>query len=105
MSISDLFPSAAEGGYGDVQLVFLLCVYGYILYKGSNYIAEGSELLTLVMSPGLVGGLVLPVMGAVPDGAIVLFSGLGPDAQENLNVGVGTLAVSCTCKLCVFGVS
>lgn len=31
---------------------------------------------------------------AVPDGAIVLFSGLGPDAQKQLSVGVGTLAGS-----------
>jgi hypothetical protein len=37
---------------------------------------------------------VLPVMGAVPDGAIVIFSGLGPDAQNQLAVGVGTLAGS-----------
>ena len=72
----------------------------------------------LVLNPGLIGGLVLPVMGggciigpsedtlastsldlnnllaAVPDGAIVLFSGLGADAQEQLNVGIGTLAGS-----------
>lgn len=31
---------------------------------------------------------------AVPDGAIVLFSGLGPGAQEQLSVGVGALAGS-----------
>ena len=30
----------------------------------------------------------------MPDGAIVLFSGLGPDAQKQLAVGVGTLAGS-----------
>jgi Ca2+/Na+ antiporter len=76
------------------QLFFLLAIYGYILFKASKYIADGSELLTLVLNPGLVGGLVLPVMGAVPDGAIVLFSGLGPNAQAQLNVGVGTLAGS-----------
>jgi hypothetical protein len=69
-------------------------VYGYILFKASKCIADGSELLTMVMNPGLVGGLVLPVMGAVPDGAIVLFSGLGPNAQAQLAVGVGTLAGS-----------
>jgi Ca2+/Na+ antiporter len=57
-------------------------------------IANGSELLMLVLNPGLVGGLILPVMGAVPDGAIVLFSGLGPDAQQQLKIGVGTLAGS-----------
>lgn len=45
---------------------------------------------------GLVGGLVLPLLGAVPDGAIMLFSGLGDveKAQETLSVGVGALAGS-----------
>lgn len=45
---------------------------------------------------GLVGGVVLPLLGAVPDGAIMLFSGLGDieTAQETLSVGVGALAGS-----------
>jgi Ca2+/Na+ antiporter len=45
---------------------------------------------------GLVGGVVLPLLGAVPDGAIMLFSGIGPieTAQETLSVGVGALAGS-----------
>jgi len=43
---------------------------------------------------GLVGSVVLPVLGAVPDGAIMLFSGLGADAQNQLSVGVGALAGS-----------
>ena len=33
-------------------------------------------------------------LSAVPDGAIMLFSGLGPDAQNQLSVGVGALAGS-----------
>ena len=63
----------------------------------SNLISEGSDLLLLVPSlAGLVGGLVLPLLGAVPDGAIMLFSGLGDveEAQETLSVGVGALAGS-----------
>jgi Ca2+/Na+ antiporter len=67
------------------------------LYYASNLISEGSELLLLVPSmAGLVGGVVLPLLGAVPDGAIILFSGLGSleDAQETLSVGVGALAGS-----------
>ena len=38
----------------------------------------------------------LPLLGAVPDGAIMLFSGLGDveEAQETLSVGVGALAGS-----------
>lgn len=58
-------------------------------------ISDGSELLLLVPSlAGVVGSVVLPVLGAVPDGAIVLFSGMGDDAQSELSVGVGALAGS-----------
>lgn len=58
-------------------------------------ISDGSELLLLVPAvAGIVGSVVLPVLGAVPDGAIVLFSGMGDDAQEELSVGVGALAGS-----------
>ena len=42
----------------------------------------------------IVGSVVLPVLGAVPDGMMVLFSGLGPGAQDQVAVGVGTLAGS-----------
>lgn len=68
-----------------------------MLYEASNLISEGSDLLLLVPSlAGLVGGVVLPLLGAVPDGAIMLFSGLGDieGAQEDLAVGVGALAGS-----------
>jgi Ca2+/Na+ antiporter len=67
------------------------------LYFASNLISEGSDLLLLVPSmAGLVGGVVLPLLGAVPDGAIMLFSGIGDieTAQETLSVGVGALAGS-----------
>ena len=33
------------------------------------------------------GPIVLPVLGAVPDAAIVFFSGIGPGAQAQLSVG------------------
>ena len=45
-------------------------------------------LADLASLEGIVGSIILPVLGAVPDGAIVLFSGLGPDAQEQLNIGI-----------------
>ena len=59
---------------------------------------------------GIVGSVVLPILGAVPDGAIMLFSGLGPDAQEQMQVGVGALAGSTIMLLtvpwggCIFAV-
>lgn len=84
-----------QSGAGLAQVVFLGAVYGYVLFNASNMISDGSELLLLVPSmAGIVGSVVLPVLGAVPDGAIVLFSGMGPDAQQQVSVGVGALAGS-----------
>jgi len=99
MGLSDLFVDAADlpaDGYGFVQLLFLMASYGYILAQASNLIADGSELLLAVLDPGIIGGFLLPVMGAVPDAAMVLFSGMGPAAtvQEELSTGLGTLAGS-----------
>jgi Ca2+/Na+ antiporter len=85
------------GFFGFAQLMWLFIFYALVLYQGSNLISDGSELLLLVpeyISSELVGSIVLPILGAVPDGAIVLFSGLGPDAQNQLNVGIGGLAGS-----------
>lgn len=68
--------SLPDSADGFIQLLFLLVVYGYILKNASHMISEGSELLLLVPSlAGVVGSVVLPVLGAVPDGAIVVFSG------------------------------
>eukprot|EP01048_Picozoa_sp_COSAG05_P017286 COSAG05_NODE_2336_length_3214_cov_2.012520_2_plen_362_part_00 len=85
----------SEGGYGVVQLLFLMAAYGFVLFNGANLIGDWAELLLLVPSlAGIVGTLVLPILGAVPDGAMVLFSGLGPTAQSQLSVGMGALAGS-----------
>ena len=95
--ISELDCSYGNEGWsqGLIQTLSIMCAYGLILYNASNMLSNGSELLLLVPSiSGIVGSVVLPVLGAVPDGAIMLFSGLGDAAQENITVGVGTLAGS-----------
>mmetsp|Transcript_36673 Transcript_36673/g.80388 ORF Transcript_36673/g.80388 Transcript_36673/m.80388 type:complete len:566 (+) Transcript_36673:79-1776(+) len=70
-------------------------LYGYVLFVAANMIGDGAELLLLVPAyAGVVGSIVLPILGAVPDGMMVLCSGLGPDAQEQVKVGVGALAGS-----------
>jgi Ca2+/Na+ antiporter len=85
----------SEGFYGVFQLLFLMAAYGYVLVNAATLIGDGAELLLLVPEYAtLVGTLVLPILGAVPDGAIVLFSGMGADAQEQLSVGMGALAGS-----------
>mmetsp|Transcript_23271 Transcript_23271/g.58861 ORF Transcript_23271/g.58861 Transcript_23271/m.58861 type:complete len:565 (-) Transcript_23271:427-2121(-) len=80
-----------------VQLVVVTVIYGGILFYSAGMIGDGSELLLLIPAyADLVGSVVLPVLGAVPDGMMVLFSGIGPrmDAQEQVSVGVGALAGS-----------
>eukprot|EP00457_Paulinella_chromatophora_P005114 gb/GEZN01005128.1/.p1 GENE.gb/GEZN01005128.1/~~gb/GEZN01005128.1/.p1 ORF type:complete len:584 (+),score=108.92 gb/GEZN01005128.1/:90-1841(+) len=82
---------------GFFQVLFLSLTYSFILFQAANYIADGSELLLLLPSlGGLVGSIVLPVLGVLPDAALILFSGLGPkeEAQAELSVGVGALAGS-----------
>lgn len=87
--------SEADWYWGFLQVGTLMAVYGSVLFYASNTLANGSELLLLVPSlAGIVGSVVLPILGAVPDGAIMLFSGLGPNAQEQLTVGIGTIAGS-----------
>lgn len=79
---------------GDLQLVFLGWVYTYILMQGCELIGDGSELLETTAYRAIIGPLILPVLGAVPDAAIVFFSGMGNDAQSQLSTGMGALAGS-----------
>mmetsp|Transcript_5087 Transcript_5087/g.15387 ORF Transcript_5087/g.15387 Transcript_5087/m.15387 type:complete len:536 (-) Transcript_5087:575-2182(-) len=91
------FPDIAVEELTTSGLAWLFVTYGYTLFFASSLISEGSDLLLLVPAyAGIVGSCVLPVLGAVPDGAIMLFSGLGDleEAQEQLAVGVGALAGS-----------
>lgn len=43
--------------------------------------------LCVIYITSTAGSVVLPILGAVPDGCIVLFSGMGPNAAEELAVG------------------
>jgi hypothetical protein len=51
MSLSDLFIEVSElpqDFYGFFQIMFLFCVYGYILMVASDMISDGSEFLLLI---------------------------------------------------------
>jgi len=89
-----LFPEV--GADADWAQIFMQAgLYGYILSIGADMIGDGAELLMLCPSIApLVGSIVVPILGAVPDGMMVLCSSLGDDAQEQISVGVGALAGS-----------
>lgn len=91
-----LFPNAEQMDLP--ALLFMMIVYGFVLMKASQTISTGSEMLLLIYGPGIIGGLLIPILGAIPDSAIILISGLGSGTKEEiekeLSVGVGTLVGS-----------
>uniref|UniRef100_A0A6B2L1M2 Sodium/calcium exchanger membrane region domain-containing protein n=1 Tax=Arcella intermedia TaxID=1963864 RepID=A0A6B2L1M2_9EUKA len=90
-----LYPSTNSLG----SMLIMILFYGAILGFGAKIIADGSELL-LEIFPNwstLIGGLLLPVLGALPDSTMIVFSGAFgsvEEAQTQVSVGVGTLAGS-----------
>ncbi|PHU12664.1 hypothetical protein BC332_19594 [Capsicum chinense] len=77
--------------------VFLIVVYGYLMYLAATYLSSGSELLLEILGPGLIGGLFLPMLGALPDAMLILVSGISGTAaaaQSQVSVGIGLLAGS-----------
>ncbi|XP_009604315.1 sodium/calcium exchanger NCL-like [Nicotiana tomentosiformis] len=77
--------------------VFLIVVYGYLMFLAATYLSSGSELLLEILGPGLIGGLFLPALGALPDAMLILVSGVSGTAaaaQSQVSVGIGLLAGS-----------
>eukprot|EP00879_Flechtneria_rotunda_P019587 GHRR01020580.1.p1 GENE.GHRR01020580.1~~GHRR01020580.1.p1 ORF type:complete len:454 (+),score=145.47 GHRR01020580.1:211-1572(+) len=91
--LGNLLSTSAESIAGALLDVF---VFGYILLQGAGLLSDGSELLLEIVNPGIVGGVVLPVLGALPDSLIILtaLNASKEQAQEQVAVGVGTLAGS-----------
>lgn len=103
--------SSCEATYGVLPCtdtvignLFLLAAYGYLLFVAAKLLSEGSELLLTVLDAGIIGGLLLPILGALPDSILILVSGLGgtqAEAQEQVLVGIGLLAGSIVMLLTV----
>ncbi|KAG5551309.1 hypothetical protein RHGRI_009651 [Rhododendron griersonianum] len=77
--------------------LFLILAYGYLMYLGATYLTSGSEMLLEIVGPGIIGGLFLPILGALPDAMLILVSGLSGStttAQSQVSVGMGLLAGS-----------
>ncbi|KAL0306558.1 UNVERIFIED_CONTAM: Sodium/calcium exchanger NCL [Sesamum radiatum] len=84
--------------------LFLILVYGYLMFLAATYLSSGSELLLEILGPGIVGGLFLPILGALPDAMLILVSGLSGSvetAQSQVSVGMGLLAGSTVMLLTV----
>lgn len=49
-------------------------------------------LLDLGLPPAIIGGILLPLLGAIPDSAMIIFSGIGgskEEANSEISVGMG----------------
>ena len=61
---------------------------------------DGAELLLdLGLPAGIIGGVVLPLLGAIPDSVMIVFSGLSGDREEantQIAVGMGYVRTLCT---------
>merc|ERR1711904_138808 len=76
-----------------------MILYGGVLMLAAQFIGDGGEALLDhgVMSPALIGGVLLPILGAIPDTVIIAMSGMTgtvADAERKVSVGIGTLAGS-----------
>ncbi|KAK7818668.1 sodium/calcium exchanger ncl [Quercus suber] len=77
--------------------IFLIVVYGFLMFISAKSLSDGSELLLETLGPGIIGGLFLPILGALPDAMLILVSGLSGStetAQSQVSVGMGLLAGS-----------
>ncbi|KAI3884086.1 hypothetical protein MKW92_051872 [Papaver armeniacum] len=77
--------------------LFLIIIYGGLMLVAAKLLSTGSELLLEILGPGIVGGLFLPMLGALPDALLILVSGISGTkevAQEQVLVGMGLLAGS-----------
>ncbi|GMH20483.1 hypothetical protein Nepgr_022324 [Nepenthes gracilis] len=84
--------------------LFSISVYGFLMFSAQKLLSDGSELLLEILGPGIVGGLVLPILGALPDAMLILVSGLSGSketAQSQVSVGMGLLAGSTVMLLTV----
>ncbi|OVA04263.1 EF-hand domain [Macleaya cordata] len=84
--------------------LFLIVAYGYLMFLAASFLSNGSELLLEILGPGIIGGLFLPVLGALPDAMLILVSGLSGSketAQSQVLVGMGLLAGSTVMLLTV----
>nr|AFK39630.1 unknown [Lotus japonicus] len=52
--------------------LFLILIYGFLMFKAATFLSNGSELLLEILGPGIVGGLFLPILGALPDAMLIL---------------------------------
>ncbi|KAG4384420.1 hypothetical protein GLYMA_13G272000v4 [Glycine max] len=73
--------------------LFLIIVYGFLMFKAATFLSGGSELLLEILGPGIVGGLFLPILGALPDAMLILGSGVSTDIWTSYAARIMVISV------------
>ena len=78
-----LYQSARANTITYIHVCIVICVHS----------TDGAEmLLDLGLPAALIGGIVLPLLGAIPDAAMIIASGVGgsrEEANKQISVGMG----------------
>ncbi|RZC74307.1 hypothetical protein C5167_049792 [Papaver somniferum] len=77
--------------------LFMFVVYEYLLFLGEKCICLGSEIVFQMLGTGVFGACAFEILGAFPEGMIILVSGLSKSkevAEEKVLTGVGLLVGS-----------
>ncbi|KAL1350064.1 hypothetical protein AAHE18_07G199700 [Arachis hypogaea] len=78
--------------------LFLILVYGYILFHGESYLSRGTQRIFKILGPGIFGATAFNIIPALPESLILLVPVLlvknGKIAEEYAMIGIGSLAGS-----------
>uniref|UniRef100_F6H4X7 EF-hand domain-containing protein n=1 Tax=Vitis vinifera TaxID=29760 RepID=F6H4X7_VITVI len=86
--------------------VFLILVYGYLMFFAARLLYDGSEILVELLSPGITGGVFLPLLSSLPDAIIILASrlcGNKDTASSQVSAGSALLGGSTAMLLTLLG--
>ncbi|KAL0224766.1 hypothetical protein RCL1_002678 [Eukaryota sp. TZLM3-RCL] len=87
-----------------LSILFFVAVYGWLVSKGSSFIAHGSEILSTILPAKFVGSFLVPIFGAFPDCAIIFiacFWSPPEDVVNDVQVSIGLLVGSTALLLCI----
>ncbi len=74
-------------------IIIILLLTTWSIFIHLPFYIDGAEiLLDLGLPAGIIGGVVLPLLGAVPDATMIIYSGINSNrtiANEEISVGMG----------------
>ncbi|KAL1299597.1 hypothetical protein AAHE18_18G121800 [Arachis hypogaea] len=78
--------------------LFLILVYGYMLFHGESFLSRGTQRIFKILGPGIFGATAFNIIPALPESLILLVPVLlvnnGKIAEEYAMIGIGSLAGS-----------